>query len=141
MVGGKNASLGEMIQNLTAKGIAIPGGFATTSLAYFNFLEENNLTDKLRKILENVDIDNVTNLQKAGKKARALLASAEFSDKFKEEVIESYRAMGKEYGKNPEVAVRSSATAEDLPGASFAGLHESYLNFSGKKKLLDAIKK
>ena len=76
LVGGKNASLGEMIQNLTAKGIAIPGGFATTSLAYFNFLEENNLTDKLRKILENVDIDNVTNLQKAGKKARALLASA-----------------------------------------------------------------
>ena len=141
LVGGKNASLGEMIQNLTAKGIAIPGGFATTSLAYFNFLEENNLTDKLRKILENVDIDNVTNLQKAGKKARALLASAEFSDKFKEEVIESYRAMGKEYGKNPEVAVRSSATAEDLPGASFAGLHESYLNVSGEKELLVAIKK
>ena len=141
LVGGKNASLGEMIQNLTAKGIAIPGGFATTSLAYFNFLEENNLTDKLRKILENVDIDNVTNLQKAGRKARALLASAEFSDKFKEEVIESYRAMGKEYGKNPEVAVRSSATAEDLPGASFAGLHESYLNVSGEKELLVAIKK
>ncbi len=141
LVGGKNASLGEMIKNLSAKGISIPKGFATTSLAYFKFLDENDLTPKLREILDGLDIDDIEALQKAGKRARNLLLSADFSKEFEEEVIKSYREMGKEYGKNPEVAVRSSATAEDLPGASFAGLHETYLNVKGEKDLLLAVKK
>ncbi len=141
LVGGKNASLGEMIKNLSPKGIAIPGGFATTSFAYFNFLEENNLFPKLKKIFETLDIDDINNLQRAGKAARKLIAEAEFSKEFKDQIIKEYRAMEKEFGKNPEVAVRSSATAEDLPGASFAGLHETYLNIKGEKDLLVAVKK
>jgi len=141
LVGGKNASLGEMIKNLTPKGILIPDGFATTSFAYFKFLEENQLIPQLKKIFENLDIENISNLQQVGKEARELLKKAEFSKEFKNEIINYYKNLEKEYGKNLEVAVRSSATAEDLPGASFAGLHETYLNVKGEKELLIAVKK
>ncbi|MBZ1356531.1 MAG: phosphoenolpyruvate synthase [Candidatus Nealsonbacteria bacterium] len=141
LVGGKNASLGEMINNLSLKGIAIPNGFATTSFAYFAFLEENNLIPKLREIFKTLDIDDINNLQRAGKAARKLITEAEFSKEFKDEIVREYRLMEKEYGKNPEVAVRSSATAEDLPSASFAGLHETYLNIKGEKNLIEAVKK
>ncbi len=141
LVGGKNASLGEMINNLSLKGIAIPNGFATTSFAYFAFLEENNLIPKLREIFKTLDIDDINNLQRAGKAARKLITEAEFSKEFKDEIVREYRSMEKEYGKNPEVAVRSSATAEDLPSASFAGLHETYLNIKGEKNLIEAVKK
>ncbi len=141
LVGGKNASLGEMIGNLSAKGVLVPKGFATTSHAYFEFLKENGLTSKLKEIFKDLNIDDINNLQRVGKKARRLIEQAEFSDEFRNEILESYREMGREYGKNTEVAVRSSATAEDLPGASFAGLHETYLNVKGEKELLSAIRK
>ena len=141
LVGGKNASLGEMIKNLSAKGVLIPKGFATTSHAYFEFLNENKLLPELKKLFRGLDADNIKNLQSVGKKARKMIAQAKFSERFRAEIIEHYQAMGREYGKNPEVAVRSSATAEDLPGASFAGLHETYLNIKGEKELLSAIKK
>ena len=141
MVGGKNASLGEMIKNLTPKGVMIPDGFATTSFAYFNFLEENNLLPKLREIFKGLDIDDIKNLQSVGRRARKLVVGGNFSDKFKEDILKRYREMGVKYGKNPEVAVRSSATAEDLPGASFAGLHDTFLNIKGEKALFLAIKK
>jgi pyruvate, water dikinase len=141
LVGGKNASLGEMIKNLSPKGVLIPDGFATTSIAYFKFLEENNLVLKLKEIFRNLDIDNIKNLQIVGKKARKLISDSEFSEEFNQEIVSAYRKMEKKYGKNHEVAVRSSATAEDLPGASFAGLHDSYLNIRGEKELLGAVKK
>ncbi len=141
LVGGKNASLGEMIKNLSHKGVLIPGGFATTSFAYFRFLKENELMPKLKKIFEKLNIDNIRSLQSVGKKARKMVSEADFSEEFRNKIIEEYREMGRKYGKNPEVAVRSSATAEDLPGASFAGLHETYLNIKGEKELLLAIKK
>ncbi len=136
MVGGKNGSLGEMIQALSKKGVFVPSGFATTSHAYFNFLDENNLEPKLREIFKELDIENISNLQKVGKNARKLLSEAKFSKEFEDEIIKAYRQMG-----SPEVAVRSSATAEDLPSASFAGLHDTYLNIKGEAELLKAVKK
>ena len=141
LVGGKNASLGEMIKNLSAKGVLVPKGFATTSYAYFEFLKENDLLPELKKIFKDLNINDIKNLQRVGKRARKMVSQAEFSEKFRDEIIKNYQEMGREYGKNPEVAVRSSATAEDLPGASFAGLHETYLNVKGEKELLLAVKK
>ncbi len=141
IVGGKNSSLGEMINILSPKGINVPKGFATTSYAYFKFLEENKLMPQLKKIFSKLDIDDVDNLQKVGRQARKIVSQASFSDEFEQEIIKAYKELEKEYGKGTEVAVRSSATAEDLPGASFAGLHETYLNVSGEKELLLAVKK
>jgi len=136
MVGGKNASLGEMIQDLSKKGVFIPSGFATTSYAYFKFLKDNNLESKLREIFKDLDIEDISNLQRVGKNARKLLSGASFSKEFEDEIIKAYRQMG-----SPDVAVRSSATAEDLSNASFAGLHETYLNIKGEKELLESVKK
>lgn len=136
MVGGKNASLGEMIQDLSKKGVFIPSGFATTSYAYFKFLKDNNLESKLREIFKDLDIEDISNLQRVGRNARKLLSGASFSKEFEDEIIKAYRQMG-----SPDVAVRSSATAEDLPNASFAGLHETYLNVKGEKELLESVKK
>ena len=136
MVGGKNASLGEMIQDLSKKGVFIPSGFATTSYAYFKFLKDNNLESKLREIFKDLDIEDISNLQRVGRNARKLLSSASFSKEFEDEIIKAYRQMG-----SPDVAVRSSATAEDLSNASFAGLHETYLNIKGEKELLESVKK
>lgn len=136
MVGGKNASLGEMIQDLSKKGVFIPSGFATTSYAYFKFLKDNNLESELREIFKDLDIEDISNLQRVGRNARKLLSGASFSKEFEDEIIKAYRQMG-----SPDVAVRSSATAEDLPNASFAGLHETYLNVKGEKELLESVKK
>ena len=136
MVGGKNASLGEMIQDLSKKGVFIPSGFATTSYAYFKFLKDNNLESKLREIFKDLDIEDISNLQRVGRNARKLLSGASFSKEFEDEIIKAYRQMG-----SPDVAVRSSATAEDLSNASFAGLHETYLNIKGEKELLESVKK
>jgi pyruvate, water dikinase len=141
LVGGKNASLGEMFNAFSSKKILVPDGFATTSYAYFNFLEENNLVPRLEKIFKNLDIDNVRNLQKVGKEARKIVSQAKFSSSFEKEITRSYQELEKKYGRNVKVAVRSSATAEDLPGASFAGLHETYLNVSQEKEVINAIKK
>jgi len=142
LVGGKNASLGEMFSQLDKKGVPIPDGFATTAFAYRQFLKENNLLSKLKEIFKNLDIKDMKRLQAAGKAARELILGASFSEDFKNQIIAAYKNLSEKYGRtNADVAVRSSATAEDLPGASFAGQHESYLNMQGETELLGAIKK
>lgn len=142
LVGGKNASLGEMFSKLTEKGINIPNGFATTSYFYRYFLEANDLLPKLKEVFKSLDSKNIRSLQKTGQKARDLILNAEFPDDLKKEMIAAYHELSEKYKtKNVDVAVRSSATAEDLPDASFAGQHESFLNVEGEKELLEAVKK
>ncbi|OGZ18417.1 MAG: phosphoenolpyruvate synthase [Candidatus Nealsonbacteria bacterium RBG_13_38_11] len=142
LVGGKNASLGEMFSQLNKKGIRVPDGFATTSSAYWYFLEANKLLPKLKKIFKNLDARNIGKLQKAGKEARNLIIRAEFPGDLKEEILKAYRILSQKYKTtNLSIAARSSATAEDLPTASFAGQHETYLNISGEKEVLIAVKK
>ncbi len=140
-VGGKNASLGEMFRTLTAKNIRVPNGFATTSEAYRDFFAETGLMDKIKKILKDVDTHNVTDLGRRGKLIRDLIIKAEFPDRLKTEIITAYDKLSKIYKtKNVHVAVRSSATAEDLPDASFAGQQDTYLNISGHEALLKSVK-
>ena len=139
-VGGKNASLGEMIQNLTDQGVRTPSGFATTSDAYRYFLRETGLDSFVEKTLAGVSKDNLTDLARRGKKVRDTFYRAKFPDDLTQDIITAYTEMEKRYGKNVDVAVRSSATAEDLPGASFAGQQESYLGIRGQKDVLKAIK-
>jgi len=141
VVGGKNASLGEMIRELTSKGVNLPNGFATTANAYFYFLEYNHILDKLKEIFGSLDVNNVRSLQKIGKLSRSLILKGNFPKDLEEEIRKNYRVLEQEYGKNLSVAVRSSATAEDLPTASFAGMHESFLNITGEENLLLAVKK
>lgn len=131
LVGGKNASLGEMLQKLTLKGIQIPSGFAITSDGYRLFIEENGLTEKIEQALQGPDKRSI------GKKIRKMILKGTFPKLLEEEIVSAYEGMG----KNSVVAVRSSATAEDLPEASFAGQQESYLNITGKKELLEACRK
>jgi pyruvate,water dikinase len=142
LVGGKNASLGEMYSNLSGQGIAVPNGFATTSFAYWQFLEVNGITPKLKKIFEGLDVKNIKKLQSAGKKARDLIMKGKFQEDLKKEIIEGYRKLSESYGeKDVDVSARSSATAEDLPTASFAGQHETYLDIRGEERLLLSVKK
>lgn len=142
IVGGKNASLGEMYQNLTPKGVRIPNGFATTSDAYWLLLKENHLEDKIRGIFEGVDLTHTTQLQKCGKSVRALLLKATLPQALVDEITEAYAILSKTYqSKHIDVAVRSSGTAEDLPDASFAGQQESFLNVNSLKMLLQSIRK
>lgn len=141
-VGGKNASLGEMISGLAPKGVNIPDGFATTSGAYFNFLEKTGLARKIKEILKNVDASNMRNLQAKGKEIRTLIEASELPEELENDIVEAYRELSQNYGKKQtDVAVRSSATAEDLPNASFAGQQETYLNVVGEKNVLLAVKK
>ena len=138
VVGGKNASLGEMFNELTSKGVRIPDGFATTSFAFWEFLKENNIQDKIEDVLTQLDRQAYSNLADIGSQARALILNAKFSDAFSEEIHKDYIELcGKDL---KEVAVRSSATAEDLPEASFAGQHDTYLNIKGKEALLQTVK-
>jgi len=142
LVGGKNASLGEMFSNLGKKGISVPDGFATTSKAFWHFLKENELLPKLKAVFKELDIRNIESLKRVGKKSRELILQSKFPADLEKEILKSYRILSSKYKENnTDVAVRSSATAEDLPSASFAGLHETYLNVRGEKELLDAIKK
>ncbi len=136
LVGGKNAALGEMFTGLTSKGIRVPGGFAVTAHAYRVFLRENNLEEKIKRALSGLNTRSLANLQSRGKAARALLLSAKMPDELADAIIKAYQDMGAK-----SVAVRSSATAEDLPGASFAGQQETYLNISGTKDVLEQVKK
>ncbi len=135
IVGGKNASIGEMIQNLSRKGIKVPGGFATTVVAYEKFLAENNLNEKINEILSTIKINQIASLRKASEKIRTLILKAKFSTKFKDEIEQAYLAL-----TNPVVAVRSSATTEDSYEASFAGMQETFLNIKGIDNVLQAIK-
>ena len=138
LVGGKNASLGEMYRELTNKDIKIPNGFAITADAYWHVLESAEIVDELKKTLEGLDIDDVTDLAKRGKKARNLILDAGIPDGLWDEVKAAYDKLCEQYGEDTDVAVRSSATAEDLPNASFAGQQETYLNIHGYHSLKDA---
>ncbi|MFH1656864.1 MAG: phosphoenolpyruvate synthase [bacterium] len=142
LVGGKNASLGEMFSNLAPKGINIPNGFVLTADAYWYFLKANKIDDKLKEIFRKFKPGNIKSLQTAGRTARELILKADFPAEMEREIIENYEKLSQEYKqKNVDVAVRSSATAEDLPDASFAGQHETYLNVTGPKDLLRVIRK
>ncbi len=141
-VGGKNASLGEMYAKLTKKGINVPNGFATTSDAYFYFLERAGIKDEIKKILKGLDTHNIKNLMEKGRKVRETILKAKFPKELEEETVEAYHKLSKMYKtENVDVAVRSSATAEDLPDASFAGQQETFLNITGAEDLLIAVKK
>jgi pyruvate,water dikinase len=140
-VGGKNASLGEMFANLTPMGIQVPNGFAVTAHAYRVFLEETGLKDKIKDALTGLNTHDIRDLQKRGKKVRQMILKAELSEHLKNDIAEAYTQLGGLYRtKKPDVAVRSSATAEDLPDSSFAGQQETYLNVIGVDGVLKATK-
>lgn len=141
LVGGKNASLGEMFNRLTPKGINIPDGFATTAEAYWLFLDENNIREKLTFLMNKIDQHNFSNLREIGAEARALVLNAVIPHLLAEEIKLAYRHLNASYNTEMEVAVRSSATAEDLPTASFAGQHDSFLNIKGEEILLHTCQK
>ncbi|MGO2339904.1 MAG: phosphoenolpyruvate synthase [Psychrobacter sp.] len=138
MVGGKNASLGEMISHLSDLGVSVPGGFATTSNAFNRFLNETGLLEKINNELKTLDVDDVNKLAETGKKIRTWIIEQELPKDLEQEVRESFEAMSG--GEDIAVAVRSSATAEDLPDASFAGQQETFLNIRGIDNVLIAIK-
>jgi len=140
-VGGKNASLGEMIVRLTEKGVRTPPGFATTAQAFRLFLEQNALRDAIGSTLAELDAGSLT-LAEAGATIRRAILRGEWPGEIAAQIVDYYRALGKRVGKDePDVAVRSSATAEDLPNASFAGQQETYLNIRGERALLDACRR
>jgi pyruvate,water dikinase len=140
-VGGKNASLGELISQLAQAGVRVPGGFATTAQAFRDFLEHNGLTQKIKALLENLDVDNLTALAKGGAQVREWVASAPFQPRLEEEIRAAYAALTRDDpASGASFAVRSSATAEDLPDASFAGQQETFLNIHGIDNVLEAVK-
>ncbi len=141
LVGGKNASLGEMYRALSKKKVAVPNGFAVTAYAYMYFLEEEHLMEELKRVLGKVNIKSVESLRKVGHEARQLILRADLPPPLRMAITDAYRKLCKRYGSNTDVAVRSSATAEDLPDASFAGQQETYLNIRGEHALMDACKK
>lgn len=141
LVGGKNASLGEMYKNLNPKGVNIPNGFAITAYAYRYILEKMQIKDKIKQILSDLNTKDLHNLQDRGDKVRRLIRTTEIPDELKKVIIEAYHHLSKQYGEDTDVAVRSSATAEDLPDASFAGQQDTYLNIKGPEELIDSCKK
>lgn len=162
LVGGKNSSLGEMIQQLGSKGVKVPTGFATTAHAYRYFIEKAGLEAKLRELFSDLDLDDVNNLRERGKQARAMVMNTPFPKELEDAISAAYLQLCENYGQNYEfcerfgpeyqeeckkfssdldVAVRSSATAEDLPDASFAGQQETYLNVHGVKGVVEACHK
>ncbi len=141
VAGGKNASLGEMIKNLSPLGINIPYGFVVTSTAYYRFLEYNDLRDKIKETLQGLDVNDVADLSRRGYRVRELIKGGEFPPEIEELIKEYYDKLSEKYKTHAvDVAVRSSATAEDLPDASFAGQQETYLNVVGAENVLTAIK-
>src|SRR3989344_601047 len=141
LVGGKNASLGEMYRELVPKGVKIPNGFAITAQAYRYLIDANQLKDKIRDVLSDLNTSDMQNLAERGHKVRELIRHADFPNDLRDKIFESYKHMEESFGNNCDVAVRSSATAEDLPDASFAGQQETYLNVRGPDQLLDACRK
>ena len=140
-VGGKNAALGEMYSNLVSLGVNIPDGFALTADAYRYFFKKTGLDEKIKKILVDLNTHNIKNLQVRGKKVREAILESNLPQNLQDAIGKSYKELCEKYGENREVAVRSSATAEDLPGASFAGQQETYLNIHGVENILVATKK
>ncbi len=141
LVGGKNASLGEMYRNLSSLGVKIPNGFAVTSKAYWHFLETAGIKEKIHEILSDLDTRSIKNLRERGEKVRKTILAAELPDDLKQAIVDAYSHLEKQYSEFVDVAVRSSATAEDLPDASFAGQQETYLNITGPESLVLACKK
>jgi len=142
VVGGKNASLGEMLRELAGQGVRVPEGFATTAAAYRHFIEANGLKPRLQSLLDGLDSHDLAALQAAGAAARSLVLGAPLPDDLQTAILSAYHQLGQELGRpDPAVAVRSSATAEDLPNASFAGQQETYLNVQGPAALLAACQR
>ena len=141
LVGGKNASLGEMTANLAPKGVNFPEGFALTTNFYWSFVKGNGIDKKLDEIFKDFDPKSVRSIQEVGKKSRNVILEVDFPSELKAEILEAYRKLEEKYGKNPDMAVRSSGVVEDMPTASFAGQFESFLNVRGDEELLMAIKK
>ena len=146
LVGGKNSSLGEMIQQLQPRGVNVPSGFATTAYAYRYFVKEAGLENKLRELFADLDVNDMVNLQERGQAARELILDTPFPQDLQVAIAEAYSAMCDRYGykmhsSGVDVAVRSSATAEDLPEASFAGQQETYLNVHSLKGVLESCHK
>jgi pyruvate, water dikinase len=137
LVGGKNASIGEMISGLASLGVSVPGGFATTSHAYRDFLAQDRLDERIRSALAPLDVDDVERLAAVGKEIRGWMLATPFPARLTDEVLDAWRKMG--HGSEFAVAVRSSATAEDLPEASFAGQQETFLNVRGEDHLLSSM--
>ncbi|MFH1246424.1 MAG: phosphoenolpyruvate synthase [Candidatus Liptonbacteria bacterium] len=139
-VGGKNASLGEMYRTLVPKGVRVPGGFIVTAEAYRYFLKQTGLEAMIRRTLSDLNTKDLKNLAKRGKFIRDGMIAAKIPKELEMQILQYYERMEHQYGKNVDVAVRSSATAEDLPDASFAGEHETYLNIRGGANVIDAVK-
>ncbi|MCF6401367.1 phosphoenolpyruvate synthase [Chitinophaga filiformis] len=141
IVGGKCASLGEMIANLSRAGINIPSGFAITTTAYYQFLRQSGLEEYIREQIEGIDFDSLVTLRRAGQRIRQAISNTKFPHELSAEIISAYMELSREYGQDiTDVAVRSSATTEDLPDASFAGQQETYLNVRGPAALIDAVR-
>lgn len=139
-VGGKNASLGEMISQLDEVGVSVPGGFATTSDAFRDFLDDSGLTKKINDALDSLNVEDLDALTTTGRQIREWIVDSPLTEKFQKEIEVAYRELTETEGADASYAVRSSATAEDLPDASFAGQQESFLNISGLENILHAIK-
>jgi len=142
LAGGKNASLGEMYRELKNKGVDIPNGFAVTAFSYKHFMSVTGLREKIKDILSDLKTKDMRNLTAHGKKVREAILKAKIPEEIEKEIIVHYKKLSRQYGeKYTDVAVRSSATAEDLPDASFAGQQDTYLNIRGEEKILEACKK
>ncbi len=139
-VGGKNASLGEMYNRLSALGVRVPNGFAVTAEAFCEVLDQAEAWPKLHAVLDGLDVSDVTDLARRAQQAREIVLAAPLPAPMVKEILAAYARLREEYGPDMTVAVRSSATAEDLPGASFAGQHETFLNIAGDARLLDAVR-
>ncbi|MCB1638969.1 MAG: phosphoenolpyruvate synthase, partial [Thiothrix sp.] len=140
VVGGKNASLGEMISNLTGKGVSVPNGFATTTSAYQDFLSHDGLAERINAMLATLNVDDIAALTKAGATIRGWLMDAPLPEPLLEAIEAGYHKLAAGSGDDASFAVRSSATAEDLPDASFAGQQETFLNVRGLDQVIAAIK-
>lgn len=140
-VGGKNASLGEMFSELESEGIKVPDGFATTADAYWKFIDHNGLEDPIREELDKLDKDGLSNLEEVGSHIRRKIMDAEMPDEVSEAIKKAYGELKEREDDLVSVAVRSSATAEDLPSASFAGQHESYMNIKGEDELVQTVQR
>ncbi|MBM3936151.1 MAG: phosphoenolpyruvate synthase [Sphingomonadales bacterium] len=140
-VGGKNASLGEMIQHLTKLGIRVPDGYAITVTAYEEYINHNGFRQQIRSLVEGIEAENIVDLRKKGNLVRQLIRNGTFPQQIEHEICRAYKSLSEQYGQEmTDVAVRSSATAEDLPDASFAGQQETFLNVRGPQSLLDSVR-
>ena len=141
LVGGKNASLGEMLRHLMPLGISVPDGFIITVEGYRAFVEHNQLETKIKHLVRGIEKDNLESLRRAGLSVRQMIRNARFPEAMSKDIIEAYYTLSKKYNQDlTDVAVRSSATAEDLPDASFAGQQETYLNVRGPAELMDSVR-